>query len=178
MALLHVRRALAVGVGLLVGIAIAPALPQDQDPSGSRSKDGTIAAILDPNAPLGVEGVRTSISAAATLSPVPLFRPQTDTASDANITGVWVRSVGIPEAFIRYSSGVEVSVRPSDFSEGFEAFYRQEISDGSPGVITQIQGVSVFVNPGHQEGNFPGADLILGKMLVEIVATDTFLRMA
>lgn len=169
-------KAITVAVGLVLGAGIAVAtssdVPSRLPPADRGDEASSRPAPFGPDEPLGPEGRQVALTEAIRSGPVPAYRPQTALHSDATIVGVWVRSEGIPETFIRYESGAEVSIRPADFSEGFVAFYQGEIDQGYPGSLRKTGSVDVFLNPGTEEGASPGADMVLDGMLVEIVGHD------
>lgn len=161
---------IAVAIGLLLGTTLI-LTARHQTASNGRPEGGSILSLIGSDAPLGPNGQSVGLSTALVTSPVPVYRPQAALASDDTVSGVWVRSVGVPEVFIRYASGIEVSVRPADFTDGFENFFKRELANGEiSGTLTTIQEVPVFLYPGGGEGAVPGADLLLNRMLVEVVA--------
>jgi hypothetical protein len=161
-------RSIAIALGVLVGTTLVLTV---RGHSSTGMREGrSIAGILDPNAPLGPNGAAVGLSKALVMSPVPVYRPQANLASDQTISNVWVRTVSTPEVFIRYDSGIEVAVRPADFTDGFENFFKSELAYGEPGTLTSVQGIPVFLCPGGKEGAVLAADMLINRMLVEIVA--------
>jgi len=172
------RRRTRVAIGFAVGVTLAVAgysvLVVTKTPSSNPTHNSFQPGLIDPNAPLGPAGIATTLSGALAGSPVPLYRPQTSIASDESIVGIWMRPLETPELFIRYQSGIEESVRPADFSQGFDQFYRNEIAQGYPGSLLTIDGQEVFITPEDDQGELAGGDMVLGGMLVEIVGKGDF----
>jgi hypothetical protein len=161
---------IAVAVGLLLGTTLI-LTARHQTASNATPEARSVLPLIGSDAPLGPNGQSVGLSRALVMSPVPVYRPQAALASDDTVSGVWVRSVGVPEVFIRYASGIEVSVRPADFTDRFENFFKRGLADGEvSGTLTTIQEVPVFLYLGGREGSVPGADLLLNGMLVEVVA--------
>jgi hypothetical protein len=162
--------ALAFGVGLVLALSVFALGEHNNSSDTSRSNafQSTRLGLVDPGEPLGPEGSRVTLDNAIATSLVPVYRPQTSAASDATLTYVWVRTTGTPEVYLRYESGTDVSVRPEDFAEGFETFFRGEIEQGYAGDLLEVQGIPVFVSPGNTaDGAY--ADLLINGMLVEVV---------
>jgi hypothetical protein len=120
-------RRLPIGLGFVLGITLALVVPIALRGGHDAPQGSAALPAIDQGQPLGPLGVETTLSGALTRTPVPLYRPQTAIASDSSISGLWIRNAFIPEAFFRYASGIEVSVRRADFSNGFVNFYENEI---------------------------------------------------
>ncbi len=167
-------RRLPIGFGFVLGITLALVAPIALRGGHDAAKGSAAGPAIDPGQPLGPLGVETTLSGALTSTPVPLYRPQTAIASDSSISGLWIRDAFIPEAFFRYASGIEVSVRLADFSNGFVSFHGSEIAQGYPGELTKIGGIDAFVTPGGSEGSLASVDMVISGMLVEIVGRGDF----
>jgi hypothetical protein len=94
--------------------------------------------------PLG-NGVLMSPGEAERRFEPPVFRPQTDVASDATIEEMWVRAPGSAEVYIIYESGVIVTVNRS--SRPIWEHARDQIADGVPGELITVRGIDVFTVP-------------------------------
>lgn len=168
------RRTATPGIGVALGLFLGTTLiltARHRTASNGTPEARSIPSLIGWDAPLGPNGRSVGLTRALVTSLVPVYRPQAALASDDTVSGVWVRSVGLPEIFIRYMSGIEVSVRPADFTDGFENFFKRELANREvSGTLTTIQEVPVFLYPGGGESSVPGADLLLNGMLVEVVA--------
>ena len=163
------KRAVVAVLALALGFVVAGVGTRMIDSQKSSPyAGGTTLGLFDPQEPLGPDGYEMDLDSALNASPIPLFRPDTPAASDSSLVGIWVRTAWAPEVFIRYASGVEVSVRRADFADGFESFYSHEIEQGYPGQLVERRGLSVFVTPGNS-GAGASADLVLNSMHVQIV---------
>jgi hypothetical protein len=94
--------------------------------------------------PLG-NGVLMSPDEAERRFKLPVFRPQTDIASDPTIEAMWVRARAPAEVYIIYESGVVVTVNRS--SRPIWEHARDQIADGTPGELISVRGVDVFTVP-------------------------------
>jgi hypothetical protein len=120
---------------------------------------------LDGRNPLGNGVLMTPWQAEHAFDP-PLFRPQTEHASDETIAELWVRTPRSSEAFIVYDSGIVVIVEP--WKRPTWQFARDQIADGVPGELREIRGIDAFVIPpdppcfgGNTSLNIDGADLAI-----------------
>jgi hypothetical protein len=94
--------------------------------------------------PLG-NGVLMSPDEAERRFKPPVFRPQTDVASDSTIEEMWVRASGSAEVYIIYKSGIIVTVSRSHRPIWEHA--RDQTADGSPGDLISVRGIDVFTVP-------------------------------
>jgi hypothetical protein len=165
------RHRIGLVTGLFLGVAAAAAVAVlSPDPLPSPKLRPSIPALFDEDRPLGPDGVATTLQQAVSTSPIPVYRPESPLASDASIEGLWLRTAWLPEVFIRYDSGVSVSIREADFSNGFRDFYQAEIDQGFPGRLITIDQQVVFSTAGTGSG--PGLDMQMGRWLVEVIGTE------
>jgi hypothetical protein len=165
------RRRIGLIAGLLLGVSAAAGVGAlSRDPHPSPDARPSIPVLFDEDRPLGVDGVAITLQQAVSTSPIPIYRPDAPLASDASIEGLWLRTAWLPEVFIRYDSGISVTVREADFSDGFRDFYQAEIDQGFPGQLTTIDEEVVFSTPGTGSG--PGLAMQLGPWLIEVIGTE------
>jgi hypothetical protein len=148
---------LAVGAAALTGFVVSgngPPLP----PKDVLCRVG----IFDEN-PLGNGILMTPMEAERAFDP-PLLRPQTQEASDATISGLWVRPERWGEVYIEYESGMVVIVE--HLKRPTWQLARDFTADGSPGRLIQVRGIDVFTVPpqrpcfgGNAAFNLAGAEV-------------------
>lgn len=132
---------LAVAGSLIAGVAASAFLAFRGAPP--REKQQICDRDLFEN-PLG-SGVLMSPEDAERNFKPPVFRPQTDVASDATIKEMWVRAPRSAEIYIIYQSGMVVIVDPS--SRPIWELARDQIADGVPGELISVRGIDVFTVP-------------------------------
>lgn len=144
---------------VLLGIAILS--------TRNPSEVGTVPGNLNPSEPLA-GGVAMSLSEAAAVFPVPLYRPEIGLGSDQTLANVWVRTDDPPEAYLEYESGLVVLVRPSETGQSTKEFADAQMKDGVPGSIVEVDGVSVFLVPQTDSGS-GSARLVVGDAIVTAI---------
>jgi hypothetical protein len=150
---------LAIGAAALTGFVVSgngPRLPPKQQ----------VCSIgMEAENPLG-NGVLMSFPQAERAFGPPVLRPQTDEASDATISELWVRPERWGEVYIVYDSGMIVIVehvkRPT------WQMARDLTADGSPGELVEVLGNDVFTVPpdrpcfgGNAAFNLAGAEVVV-----------------
>jgi hypothetical protein len=97
-----------------------------------------------------------------------VYRPQDPLASDESLSETWL-AANPPQVGLKYSSGLEVYVEPSVLGDPKKR-YQHWISQGTPGHIEAIFGVTSFVIPGNSgQGTPASVDLVLNGVHVAIV---------
>jgi hypothetical protein len=150
---------LAVGAAALTGFVVSgngPPVP----PKQVLCRVG----ISDDN-PLGNGVLMTPPEAERAFNP-PVLRPQTPGASDATISGLWVRPERWGEVYIEYESGMVVIVE--HLKRPTWQWARDFTADGSPGDLIEVRGVDVFTVPpqrpcfgGNALFNLAGAEVVV-----------------
>jgi hypothetical protein len=97
----------------------------------------------------------------------PVFRPQTELASDATIEEMWVRAPGSAEVYIIYESGIVVTVNRS--SRPIWEHARDQIGDGSPGELIDVRGIDVFTVPPVQPCFGGNAVFNIGRAHIAVI---------
>jgi hypothetical protein len=145
---------------LIVAAAAGASLASRGSPT---TQPRQICGRLESGNPLG-NGVLMSPEEAERRFKPPVFRPQTDVASDATIEEMWVRAPRSAEVYIIYRSGMVVTLNRSD--RPIWQLARDQIADGVPGEVIDIRGIEVFTVPpvqacfgGNAVFNLGGVDI-------------------
>jgi hypothetical protein len=153
-----------VVVGCLFAVAVAGAsLAFRRSEPPEKQEDCTHGQFGNP---LG-NGVLMSPDEAEQKFDPPVFRPQTDVASDETIEEMWVRAPGSAEVYIIYESGIIVTVNRS--SRPIWEHARDQIADGSPGELISVRGIDVFTVPPVQPCFGGNAVFNIGRAHVAVI---------
>jgi hypothetical protein len=148
---------LAIGAAALAGFVVSgdgPPLP----PRQVLCYSGAVG-----DSPLGGGCMMSTEQAERAFNP-PVLRPQTDEASDATISELWVRPERWGEVSIVYDSGMVVTVE--HLKRPTWQMARDFTADGSPGELIRVRGIDVFTVPpqrpcfgGNAAFNLAGAEV-------------------
>lgn len=130
-------------------------------------KFSTAPGHVDQDEPLA-NGVAMSLSEAAAVFPVPIYRPDMDLGSDPTLANLWVRTDFPPEAYLEYESGLVVLVRPAETGQPTKEFAEAQMRDGVPGTLVDVDGISVFLVPQTDSGS-GSARFVLGGAIVAAI---------
>jgi hypothetical protein len=164
------KRDVVVGAALLslvVGLAAY---------SSSRGHEQPSRAQLGGDSPLPGAS-RVTLGSAREAWPMPILRPSIDLASDDQIRGVWIRPQDLsddPEVYIRYASGISVSLRPDESGLSTEEFAEVQTRDGIPGRIVRVSGLPVFAVSQSEEGDLGSIRFLLEGEIVTVIGHGDF----
>jgi hypothetical protein len=133
--------------------------------SPSREKQQICEGIGFEN-PLG-SGVLMSLKEAERNFKPPVFRPQTEVASDATIEEMWVRAPRLAEVDIIYRSGIVVTVNRA--TRPIWELARDESADGGPGGLIKVRGIDVFTVPPAQACFGGNAVFNIGRAHIAVI---------
>jgi hypothetical protein len=171
----HTRAALGATVAVLVvALALFTFARLRDDRSDDRPiNDDAIAGIAIPGEPPLAGGERVSLIEAVRLSDLPIYRPNTSLASDDAIGGVWIRGGDSAEVYVRYDSGVTLTIYPAKGRPTIEAWAEELIGDGIDGSVQGIDGTEAFVVRQHLP-SLGSVRFFLGTALVVIIGDGDF----
>jgi hypothetical protein len=144
-----------VGIGLVTSTGDEPAVTM-------------VPNLEPPGGPLP-GGERTSLPAAIATFEVPIYRPGTETASDASVKETWIRTESSPQVWIEYESGLVVYVRPIDGLQTTAEFATAQAADGVDAEVIDVDGVDVWVHSNESGG--VTVRLVLGGTVVVALNT-------
>lgn len=142
--------------------------------AGDSTRPGRRAQLVDPDAPPLAGGMRTSVGEATSRFDVPVFRPDTEAASDNSIMSIWARFEESPQIYITYQSGIVVTVRPMSEAQGTEKYAAAQLKDGVPGAILEVDGVRAFVVPQSDDGDLGSVRFEVDDAIVTVIGHGDF----
>lgn len=166
----------AIGISLALALLAAPFLAavfRNAEPTSMTDKNEAVAGIEVPGAPPLAGGHEVSIDEAVRQSEVPIYRPDAPLASDEGIRDVWQRSGDNSQVFIRYRSGIILTIQPSLAMPSNREWAEELVGDGIDGRIEDISGVEAFVVQQHLP-SLGSVRFFLGDSLVVIVGDGDF----
>ena len=154
-------------VGLAIGtVALAGLVVSGNGTALAPKQQLCYRGAVDDDEPLAGGSGPSSIEEAERVFNPPVLRPQLAEASDANIQGLWVRPERRGEVYIRYESGMVVTVE--HLKRPTWQMARDLTADGSPGELIQVRGIDVFTVPpdrpcfgGNAAFNLAGAEVVV-----------------
>jgi hypothetical protein len=146
---------------------------RDDRSDDRRITDDAIAGIAIPGEPPLAGAHEVSIEYAAAKFPVGVYRPSTSLASDQRIRDVWFRDGDNAQVFVRYDTGVILTVQPAEGMASTEAWADELVGDGIDGAIESIRGVQAFLVQQHLP-SLGSVRFFLGDSLVVLVGDGDF----
>jgi hypothetical protein len=157
----------------LLSLAVVTTTLLVRDRGTVPKKKSQVVIGLFGGSPLG-GGSRMSLAEAVAAFPLPVFRPNVPIASDATMSGLWVRVEGDAEVYIKYDSDIIVTLRPARTTQSTQSFAVAQINDGVPGEIEKVAGIDAFVVPGSDEGDLGSVRFALGREMVTVIGNGSF----
>jgi hypothetical protein len=174
-ALRRQRRITGILVAVLIGVTSGAVLAISTSGDESRQQMAIPdPRILDPNAPLLVNGKQTTLEAARKIVGFPVYRPQHALASDQSLLEVWAATDGQPTVGLKYGSGLRVFLYlwpPASAAQAAQ-LYDAQASETGAGWTQSINGHAAWVAPADSQapGFPPGGvvDMTIGQIEVSI----------
>lgn len=85
-----------------------------------------------------------------------------------------MRTSDSPQVYIRYDSGIAVTIRPEGEGLGTRAYAEAQLKDGVPGSIVDVDGLEAFEVPQSSEGDLGSIRFVLDGAIVTLIGHGDF----
>lgn len=164
-------KAVAV-IGAAVVLALFGLAASARFGPGSRQQATAAGGMAAGGNPLAA-GQPVIVAQAAAQVPFHVYLPQTSAASDAFVTGAWIRTAWDPEIYVEYQSGIVLIEKQPVSSAPPSSVYQEQIAEGVPGQISTIDGQQVFVVPADTSGDKGSVNMVLNGTNIAVIGDNS-----